>query len=379
MLTQITTEKEVPGRNPRRERRLWYEGTLPMHSLGCASCPEVSICGGLLVKAPMFDCTGFCCGHPETCDKVCRQHPDYADRIREIGTFALDTVPRAEALISPPLPTTVPMIFHRSRRTQAARLPVAALPLSRMFNRRDGSPRHLSHADLCCAYSIESGSLLVLSGTDHDAPIERWWGFGEKRRRELIRNLLSIGVAFTTTPNYSLFIDTPRWDDMHAMKRIALVHQEFLSEGLPAALHVNGRTETDFRRWSEYVAARPEVTHLAYEFTTGTGWAGRQEQHAEWLCKLAGSVARPLTLVLRGGMEVLPTLAAAFAGVTLLDTSSFMKAMMRKRAVLNGNLGWCSAPTGIGAPVDEILDHNVHAVQAWIEKLAYPNSFQVKH
>jgi len=377
MLTQISTETPILARNRRRERRLWHHENLPMHALGCTSCPELAMCGGLLIKTPMFDCTDFCCGHPHSCDKVCRKNPDFADRLREIATFALHTVPRSITHTAPSLPTTVPMIFHNSRRTEAARLPVAALPLSRMFNRRDGSPRHYSHAGLCQAYGIEPGNLVVLSGTDHDAPIERWWGLGETRRRELIRNLLHIGVAFTTTPNYSLFIDTPRWDDMHAMKRIALVHQEFLSEGLPAALHVNGRTETDFGRWSEYVASRPEITHLAYEFTTGTGWAGRQQQHAEWLCNLAGSVARPLTLVLRGGMEVFPTLAVAFASVTLLDTSSFMKAMMRKRAVLNGTLGWCSAPTSTGAPVDDLLAHNVNAVQTWIGKMVHPDSCQV--
>jgi hypothetical protein len=35
-------------------------------------------------------------------------------------------------------------------------------------------------------------------------------------------------------------------DDLHSIKRIALVHSEFLDEGLPAALHVNGRSEADF-------------------------------------------------------------------------------------------------------------------------------------
>lgn len=373
MLTQIRTDGLRPARNPRRERRLWHNGDLPMHSLGCTTCPELSICGGLLIKTPMFDCTDFCCGNQDGCDKVCRKHPDYADRVREIGTYALATVPSAPTLSAPLLPTTIPMIFHNSRRREPARLSAAALPLARMFNRKDGTPRHGSHVELCETYGIEPGHLIVLSGTDHDAPIERWWSFGAPRRRELIRNLLRIGVAFTTTPNYSLFIDSPRWDDLHAMKRIALVHQEFLSEGLPAALHVNGRTETDFKRWTEYVSTRPEVTHLAYEFTTGTGWAGRQEQHAAWLCELARATSRPLTLVLRGGIEVLPILAASFAQVTVLDTSSFMKAMMRQLATVNGHLGWSSAPTVTGAPVDDLLAHNVSAIQSWIGNIVAPS------
>ena len=368
MLTQIQTEHPAPFRNPRHERRLWHDGNLPMHSLGCMTCPELTICGGLLVNTPVFDCTDLCCGKPKSCDKVCRNNPDFADRVREVGTFALATIPRAAALTPPCLPSTIPMLFHKSGREKPARLGATALPLARMFNRKDGTPRHQSHLELCDTFGIEPGRLIVLSGTDHDAPIERWWGFGEEHRRQLIRNLIQIGVAFTTTPNYSLFIDSPRWDDLHAIKRIGLVHHEFLSEGLPAALHVNGRTETDFEHWTEYVVTRPEVTHLAYEFTTGTGWAGRQELHAEWLCRLARAVHRPLSLVLRGGTEVLPELAAAFWQVTLLDTCSFMKAMMRKRAVLNGSLDWSDAPTKRGEPVDELLAYNVSAVQAWIDQ-----------
>jgi hypothetical protein len=74
----------------------------------------------------------------------------------------------------------------------------------------------------------------------------------------VIRALKAAGVGLVTTPNYSLFLDRPRWDDMHAMKRIALMHEEFLAEGMPAALHVNGRTDSDFRHWGSYVTARPK-------------------------------------------------------------------------------------------------------------------------
>jgi hypothetical protein len=366
MLNQIQAKQPIPTRNTRRERRLWHQGNLRMHSLGCTTCPERPICGGILIKAPVFDCTDFCCGKPASCDKVCRNHPEFADRVREVNTFRLDNVPRANPLPAPSLPSTVPMVFHRSRRSCPAPLAAAALPLASMFARKDGQPRHSSHDALCSTFGITPGNLIVLSGTDHDGPIERWWGFGEEQRRRLIRHFIRIGVAFTTTPNYSLFIDTPRWDDLHAMKRIALVHHEFLSEGLPAALHVNGRTETDFKRWAEFIAARPEITHLAYEFTTGTGWAGRQEQHAAWLTTLAQSVSRPLSLVLRGGTDILPNLASVFSHVTLLDTSSFMKAMMRKRALLNGHLAWTDAPTHDGAPVDELLAHNVDTVRSWV-------------
>jgi hypothetical protein len=158
------------------------------------------------------------------------------------------------------------------------------------------------------------------------------------------------------------------------MKRIALVHEEFLAEGLPAALHVNGRTDTDFRRWGAYVAGRPEVTHLAYEFTTGTGWAGRREQHAAWLASVGSAAGRPLHLVVRGGAELLPLLASAFERITVLDTSIFMKTMMRRRAVANNNsrLTWRRTRTAVGAPLDDLFAANLETVDGWVGDMVAP-------
>lgn len=379
MLTQIEKQELPCTRNPRRERRLWHDDSLRIGSLGCVRCPERAFCGGLEIKEPIFDCLDFCCQKPDRCDKVCRNHPDYAGHVREVSGLGLDNVPCSSALPVFRLPRVVPMIFHGSSRLLALASDFVALPLAGMFNRRDGSPRHLFRESLCSAYGISTDSSIILSGTDVDAPLERWWGFGEPRRRELIRTLIRLGVTFTTTPNYSLFIDVPRWDDLHSMKRIALVQQEFQSEGLPAALHVNGRTDTDFRRWTEYLVAHPEITHLAYEFTTGTGWAGRQELHATWLCELAANVGRPLNLVLRGGIEVAGKLARSFAHITVLDTTSFFKTMMRKRASLNGRLDWHPAPTDAGAPVDNLLAENLSVVQSWIGKALDASGASVKH
>ncbi|WP_426437226.1 hypothetical protein [Bradyrhizobium genosp. P] len=149
----------------------------------------------------------------------------------------------------------------------------------------------------------------------------------------IIQAARDLGAVLATTPNYSLFVDRPRWDDLHAMKRIALAHAEFLNAGMPAALHVNGRTEWDFARWADFILAHPEVTHLSFEFTTGTGRPTRRRQHGAWLCEVAGTAGRPLYLLVRGGSDLLPELSAAFAGVTFLETTSFLKTMMRYHAV----------------------------------------------
>ncbi|SMH62822.1 DUF4417 domain-containing protein [Azospirillum agricola] len=357
-------------RNVRRERKLWHEPEIAIGSLGCAACPDFRVCGGLKLRTAFFDCLQFCCGKPDECDRVCRNHPEFADRVREVGTFDLDTVPHAPVLTAPALPRIVPIIYDRTSRRQPLPLDAVALPLYSMFDRRSGMPRHTSHAALCEAFVVRPGSTLVLTGTDEDAPLERWWELGAARRQPIIQSMKAAGIGLVTTPNFSLFLDRPRWDDLHAMKRIATIHSEFLNEGLPAALHVNGRTDMDFRRWTDYVASRPEITHVAYEFTTGT--ARRPERHAKWLAELATTVNRPLHLVVRGGLKALPVLAGKFASVTLLDTSIYMKTIMRQRAFPKSNsaLGWASAPTERGAPIDDLFEDNFRAKEAWAGDLA---------
>ena len=49
-----------------------------------------------------------------------------------------------------------------------------------------------------------------------------------------------------------------------------------------------------------------EVTHIAYEFTTGTGRAERRPFHVDWLLGIAATAERPLNLIVRGGIDALP-------------------------------------------------------------------------
>jgi hypothetical protein len=325
-------------------------------------------CGSLAVEAGLLSCLDLCCGNPAKCEKPCRNNPNYALRVREVGTFSLDNVPRAPLLSTPPLPYVVPILFHGDSRANLLGPEPVALPLYEMFTRRDGNLRYASHGELCNAFGLVSGTPIVLTGTDQDPPLERWWGY-QSKRREIIRGLRQLGIVLTTTPNFSLFVDVPRHVDLHAIKRIGLVHHEFLAEGLPCALHVNGRAETDFRRWAAYIRVRPEVTHIAYEFTTGTSRAERRPIHVAWLIDLAGAVGRPLTLIVRGGIEALPELSAAFGAVTVLETWSFMKTMKRQRgSTRDGHrLQWNRSPTPPGAPLDALFAANSTVVRHWIE------------
>lgn len=368
MLTSIDTRPR--GRNLRKEKRLWNFADRFPRPLGCTTCPEQSICGGLQTESALFDCLGFCCGNSHECDAVCRGNPgEFALRVREVGGFSLENVPRAAALESPNVPPVIPLIYHSSKHRRAfCASSVVCLPLYSTICRSDGCERYANAQALAKAFGVAQETRIVLTGIADDPPIERWWSLGSKRR-DAIRALLNMGVSMVTTPNFSLFTDQPRWDNMHNMKRIALVHEEFVSEGLPAALHVNARTERDWERWGEYVGARSEITHVSYEFGTGAGWGERTEWHAEQLAGLADTVKRPLHLVMRGGAKVRRFLEEAFAGLTVLDTSVFLKTMNRQRARLapTGGVEWHSSPTEPDEMLDNLLDHNWRAVATTYE------------
>ena len=361
MLT-ILPNSPQPARNPGRESRLWHDGVIHTPSMGCSACFDRAVCGGLQLDSPLYDCLRLCCQNPTKCDVVCRNKPeDFVRRVREVDGFELDNVPRAAVLEAPALPAAIPLLYHGSRRRVAFEASAVCLPLYSVIRRHNGEARYGGAAELAKGFGIAATVPVILTGTANDRPLERWWSLG-RRRRDGIRALRGLGIAMVTTPNYSLFIDQPRGDDLHSMKRIAIVHEEFLSEGLPAALHVNARTERDWDRWAAFIAARPEVTHIAFEFGTGAGWARRTEWHINQLVGLAGAAGRPLHLIVRGGSRGLPALVRAFTRITFLDTSVFMKTKSRQRAVVqpSGTVSWQSSPTEATETVDELLAENWH-------------------
>ena len=362
MLNVPSVDKEQAlGRSLRRQRRLWHDGGNNTPSLGCGVCPDRDTCGGLRIQRAFYDCLDNCCRLPETCDAVCRTAPrEFALRVREIGGFEFDNVPDAVRLVEPSLPTVVPVLYHGSSRETPFIAGAVGLSLYAIIARHHGAERYDDAGSVANAFRFRAGTPVILSGTAKDAPVERWWSLGPGRLAA-IRKLRDLGVVLVTTPNFSLFTDRPRWDDMHSMKRIAITHEEFLREGMVSALHLNARTERDWERWTEYILQRREVTHVAFEFATGAGRVGRINWHADQLAKLASGVGRPLHLIVRKcSGNVLGGLASAFAQTTVLDTTSFIKTVRRQRAVEteSGRIEWKACPTVPNAPIDELLAHN---------------------
>lgn len=355
-----------PSRHFPQPQRLWDDAARHALSLGCPTCLERDRCGGVHTDAGVIDCRDFCsCQDKTKCDMVCRFNPRaFVARTREVGGLGFDTAPRAAANGVPNLPAVVPLVDHRYGREAILNEPAVAISLYELVNLATGKPHVASRAELAARFLIPVSATIIVSGVDKDGPIERWWEL--KDRPSILAALQALGIALVTTPNYSVLTDVPRTDNLHAMKRILLVWTEMARVGLPAALHVNGRTQHDYARWAELIGDRPEIEILAFEFATGCGRGERINWHVAQLCALADRVGRPLALVIRGGGRKLDVLRRHFSNVTLVETDAFSRTIRRRRAYLteSDRLKWAKFPTPVGAPIDDLLAHNVALVRA---------------
>jgi hypothetical protein len=352
---------QEPTRDFKPSFRLRDDNALNPLSLGCGECPDFATCGGLHTDAGVFDCNDFCtCEDRAACDTVCRNKPDqFFERYLEIGSFDLESTPRVTALPTPIPPSVIPLIGHKYSRKSMLNEPVVAVPLYALFHRRTGQPLVRTRAELAERFRIPVSAIVIASGVDRDVKLEAWWAFAD---RGLIASTLhNIGIVLVTAPNFSLFVNVPRPDNLHSMKRIALCWAELMTAGIAAALHLNARTDQDYALWMRFVCERPEVEIVAFEFGTGAGAPSRIDWHVDHLCRIADAAGRPLTLIVRGGAQVLHRLKRHFDHVVLIETDAFARTLKRRRAELTevGRLRWPRISTPKGAPIDDLLAHNI--------------------
>jgi hypothetical protein len=214
---------------------------------------------------------------------------------------------------------------------------------------------------------------LIINGVSEDQPIEDYWT--HRRATALPESLGALEPALVTAPNYSVFTNVPRWDDMFSIKRIAICWSELVAARIPASLHLNARTDKDWQRWIDFVDEHKEVTSVTFEFATGAAVKERGRYHIQKLLLLAEKVHRDLQLVVRGGYIYLKELTDAFNEVVFIDTTSFIKTVKRKRLdwIPGEKKHWRSSLTVKNSPLDDLLKHNVRTYAAMV---AFEKGFQ---
>ncbi len=365
-----------PGEPKRRascltgqERRRWDNEVRNPMALGCSVCADLPTCGGIHKKQAGINCMEECCGKPDACTAMCPNNPVmFRDRMREINSLTFSNIPAAQKLRVIKLPGYIPHLYHGYRRNGLLEAQVVAVPLTALYDKRDGTLRLPTRVALAKQFKLHPFTRIVLLGSGRDKDIESWWRLSE-RRREIIAQIAGEGYELVTAPNFSLFTNQIRYDDLHSMKRIAMVNHEFLVGGVPCALHLNARTEKDYERWTTYLREHEEITHISYEFATVWRFKDRRQFHLEQLALLAHNVGRPLHLTMVGGIEAIS--APAFAKVSFVDSVPFVKAMKRRLLVEGNDLKLCSHPvvTAPGMPVDDLLNKNIRVAGGRVERI----------
>lgn len=337
--------------------------------LGCLSCADRPLCGGLRVSAPLFNCLGHCTAcNPRTCDQVCPRNIRYAERIREVSGFDLMTLERRAPLPLPALPDHAHIMFRNPKLAGLITQPFAAIPLSETYLDQGRFALALSRSEVLEKFRLAKDTRIIITGTEDDTHVEKWWRFGGIKG--LLPAISKIGAILITTPNFSSIADAPRHDNMHSMKRIILSWAEFHDAGIPAALHLNGRTDHDFQRLAQFVKKHEEIEAVSFEFETGAATKDRGEFYVSELIRFADRVGRPLTLVMRAGMHWVSQLSPSFRQIVQLNSVATMKTRYRRQAhIADGRLRWTEHHTGPGEPLDSLLSHNMEIVSEWLSAM----------
>ncbi|MFO0831560.1 MAG: DUF4417 domain-containing protein [Phycisphaerales bacterium] len=341
---------------------LWHRDGGEIH-LGCSQCNERELCGGLSIGAPVHNCLDLCCGNHGSCTRYAcpLSVRRYAALVNEVGGLALRpyTKPVAPMLA---VPDYVPTILDAGSLAGPLHIPVVAISLYKVIDGRTGLAKFSSRQELLAAFRIYSDAKVILTASAEDALVERFWE--HRQSKATAESLKKIRPALIATPNFSMHAEAVRHDNLVSMARIAACFEDFASAGLPAALHVNGRTPHDFDRWAIYLNQSPWISVVSYEMGTMGRSSVRRAWHAAQLVRLARSVNRPLSLLIRGGAEHLTMLAEAFGRVVWTDTTAHMKAKKRQIGTSSSAaVSWRSSPTKAGEPIDELLLHNIRVYQ----------------
>jgi hypothetical protein len=335
----------------------WHNRQIPA-SLGCLACADRSLCGGISIEHPAYDCMEFCkCADPSLCNYVCpRNVRHFVARIREVNGLKLDNVEAAPLTAISRLPTVVPMIYGRARRSCALRTECVGLSLLRLFSTKNGRPLVANAAALADRFRYAPDAKLILVGVGPDSELENYWS--RARSADCLNFIASLKPALVTTPNFSVFSDVTRWDNFQNMKRIAICWSELARRGVPTALHLNARTEKDYERWRDFLRDHPEITALAFEFKTGPGSPKRGAWHAMRLAEVAEKVPRPLTLVVRGGRRHLQALSNFYSAIAYLATDPYMRTIRRRQLdwTPGKRIRWTRVSN---ISLDTLLQHNV--------------------
>lgn len=327
---------------------------------GCQRCALLQQCGGMRNERALLTCIDQFCNCEGDCDNVCPNHPDYARKVREIGGYNDHRIgPMQQRDVR--LPVYVPLVHHGYSRISQLNIEAVAICPYNFLKLSNGRylPKVKDRASLCQKFRIADNTKLILCGTAKDKPLERYWS--HRRREKTMDVIAEISPDLYIAPNFSMFLDVPRPDNLFNIKRQLLCISELSAAGVSVVPHISATMPHDWNNWGSFLNEHDDIEHIAFNFQTGYSKPHLGKEALALLAQLQQDLGRELSLIMVGGSQFLTEAMMHFTRLTVIDSNPFMRSYHRRRLVLNGpgKRYWVKSLTKPGLPIDELLQGNV--------------------
>jgi len=295
--------------------------------LDCSQCPALNRCGGR---------SNFCLlGHCEGCSNNPLMRMDVRRSVMDhLGGLDLtwpDAVTHHEVR---DLPVHLPVLVQAY--ADSVGLPWVALHAGRVFGPAGSAltPKHRS--PLHTVYRLSAETRLALEFYVEDRVLEGVWA----HRRQLIDEIRSLSFDLILSPNFSVWRDHSRFEQLVQQRRSFAFYHELRDAGLPAIPDIGWSFfEPDGRLWADWINSQPGLAAVSI-FCGGRKIHAERRAFRETLEDIAlfhRAVRAGVTFVLGGihAPERLLALRLAAPGRQLVICNGMAYALAQRRKLLD--------------------------------------------
>ena len=284
------------------------------------------------------DCFVFCCGQPNNCPNACPLAGDFVQKVRDAGGLS----PRSDLFIrqdfTAPFPAYTPCVQHEYGDLKLPDIPYVAIPTFAVFGGRPYGPSFDSGDALRQAFGIAKQTRIVLLSIADDPYLEDFWLHFDVAN--IPQTIAKLKVDFVTAPNFSMFLNVPRTDNVVNRNRSLLSAEALSKAGCSVVPYISALTPFDWDFWDGFFRERPGLSVCVKEFQKGDAHAERGAQWITSFRRLEDSVGRTLHLLAVAGRRHITALRQ-LGSYTVVDSGPFMKTVNRRALVVDrGRLRW---------------------------------------
>ena len=236
-------------------------------SKNCKICPVFDSCGGCSSPCYYSLCEKNCPECPVLC---CRRDdlPLWLEKVKIGAPYNFKSGYRLPELLPPglknisaipPLPSFFPSLIPFTDLYNGVNIPVACLPLSKIFNLKSLTFR--TH-QIKSFLGLRPESILILTFNMKDTFLETAWS----ERRKLLFLLSKSDFDYIVSPNFSNYADAPLLEHFVNIERSFMMAKEFESAGFKVFFDVCVSSTQTINRYLEILFDVPEPGTLHFNF-----------------------------------------------------------------------------------------------------------------